>query len=137
LPQTSWFIFHETKDQSLTEGLKPLYPGARWEKYRPLFTQEEEPTLVETWSTTVLEHLSSLPREIKKISSRSLKLDVGADEVADATWKRVMDTVIELTAKTRTESSYMGTGSKRVTPWKREGRSMVRIEAGLFGFEAA
>jgi hypothetical protein len=35
MPQLSWMIFHETKDQSITEGLKGLYPGATWVDSHP------------------------------------------------------------------------------------------------------
>jgi hypothetical protein len=137
LPQTSWFIFSETKEQSLTKRLKPLNPGATWVEYQPLFAQASEPTLVDTWSKVVLEYLDSLPMDQKKISGKLLKSAVGGSEVADATWKRIIDTAVELTSMDHRKISSMSDGSKVLTHWKREGRSLVRVDAELFGLAAA
>lgn len=48
--------------------------------------------------------------------------------------ERIIDKAVELTSTTHRKSLYMGDGSYVVSPWKREGRSLVRVVAELFGF---
>lgn len=134
-PQISWLIYHDTREQNLTDGLRPLFPGGQWIDYKPVFAQTPEPTLIEVWGLRVLEYLDRLPLDLLKISSRKLKVGVGAGDVAERTWVRLVDRVCELAAMTYRNPSSMVGGSYHVTPWKRDGRSLVRVEAGLYGFE--
>jgi hypothetical protein len=162
-PQISWLIYHDTKEQNLTEGLRPLFPGAKWIEYKPAFAQTPEPTLVEVWGLRVLEYLDRLPLGVKRISSRKLKAEVGAGEIATKTWQRIIRQVCEqssnVTMTHRNHSSMVGSEVSNMvithrnlssmidgqvlntsvtsTPWKRDGQSLVRVEASLFGFEAA
>jgi hypothetical protein len=135
LPQISWFIFHETKELSLTEALRPLYPGAKWENYRPLFAQAPEPTLIEAWGQKVRDYLEHLPLEAKKISSRQLKREVKAGKVAARTWNRIIDHVCSNSAMPHKRPSSMVDG---IVPnsagismaWKRSGQCIVRLDPG-------
>ena len=85
----------------------------------------------------MLEYLDRLRLDVKKISSRRIKEEVGAGEIAERTWVRIVDRVFELAAMTHRKHSSMVGGSYHVTRWKREGRSLIRLDAELFGFEAA
>lgn len=142
-PQISWLIYHDTKEQNLTEGLRPLFPGAKWINYKPVFAQTPEPTLIEVWGLRVLEYLDRLPLEVKKISSRKLKGELGAGDITTKTWQRIVDHVCEQGSKvvmTYRDQSSMVDGQFLNSPttstlWKREGSSLVMVEACLFGFE--
>ena len=157
-PQISWLIYHDTKEQNLTDGLRPLFPSAKWIDFKPVFAKTPEPTLVEVWSLRVLEFLDRLPLDVKKISSRKLKVEVGAGDITTKTWQRIIDQVCENSTIYHRNQSSMVSGmvsnvvmthrniSSMVdgqvpnspvpsTAWQRDGQSLVRLEAGLFGFE--
>ena len=133
----SFMIYQDTSTFNLTERLVPLYPGAKWETYKPTFDKETEPTLIDVWSERVLKYLDGLPANKKQISSRTLKVSAGANDVAPRTWNRIVDRTCQLSAMDRKDMYFSVDGIYRAILWNREGRSVVRATVERYGLTAA
>ena len=88
LPQETLTIHYDTKNESLTDLLKPMYWGATWIEYNKKAPVKKE-GVIATWVETVKAKLNDLPHEQWEISSRALKALGGAQEVPAGTWKHV------------------------------------------------
>ena len=105
-------------------------PGVKWHKWTPYFVEESD-SLIDIWTEKVRTFLSSLPSDIVKVSSRSVKRQLtGTDKLAGRTWARVIQNVISGEPRHVPKEST-GDG----TVWKMEGQSLVRVTAESYGFE--
>ena len=139
-PQTSYMIYPNSKGEDITAVLRPQFPKARWEAYRPRFAVVSMGVTAK-WVEKVQEYLDRQPSTVKKISSRTLKVDVGASVIAANTWTRIINQVCEQSPNvTRDHKNLlMGYGEvpnwlSTATPWRRDGQSVVRVDAEFFGF---
>lgn len=94
LPQETLAIYYDTKSESLTDLLKPMYWGATWIEYNKKAPVKKE-GVIATWVETVKTKLNDLPQEQWEISSRALKVLVGAQEIPAGTWRHITQAVDE------------------------------------------
>jgi hypothetical protein len=140
-PQTSYMIYPNSKGEDITAVLRPQFPKARWEAYRPRFAVVKL-GVTGQWVEVVLEYLDQQLSNVKKISSRTLKVEVGAVAIAASTWTRIIDQVCEQSSNVTRDHKNLLMGDSEVpnsvltsTPWKRDGQSVVRVDGELFGFK--
>jgi hypothetical protein len=73
-------------------------------------------------------YLDSLPTDVERVSSRSLKKSLLAESVAPRTWALIIRTVHE-----QCNTSKKSTGDHCIV-WRLEGQSLVRVTAQAYGF---
>ena len=139
-PQTSYMIYPNSKGEDITAVLRPQFPKARWEAYRPRFAVVSM-GVTARWVEKVLEYLDRQPSTVKKISSRTLKVEVGASVIAANTWTRIINQVCEQSSNVTRDHKNLLMGDGEIpswlstsTPWRRAGQSVVRVDAEFFGF---
>ena len=111
LPQTTWMIYLDTEQENLTVTLRPWFPKATWEVYRPVYAVEKSRGIIDTWKATAKAYLEGLPVENNCVSSTALKKVLQAETVAPRTWARLVEDM----------------GADPQIAWGKLGRSLVRL----------
>ncbi len=114
LPQISFLIYKNSRHYDLTGKIAPWFPEAQWVKYKPVFCDEAEEGLMETWTEKVQEYLEGLPQDQTKVGSKTVKKAVHAEGVVSSTWARI------------TKAEYDG--------WRREGQTFVSTLADDYDY---
>jgi hypothetical protein len=95
-------------DPKVKELLDLAMPGVTWEKWNAKHLRPDE-TKIEDTAKKLADHLDELPVEVRSISVRQLKIDLGLTSMANGTFQMVRDEAVQL------------------VPWKVEGRSLARL----------
>ena len=85
-------------------------------KYKPVFCDEAEESLMETWVEKVQVYLEGLSEHQKTVGSKTVKKAVDAEGIAPSTWKRIA------------KQEYPG--------WTRAGQSFVRLSAEYYNLDS-
>jgi hypothetical protein len=129
LPQVTFGIWQDTKNQDLTTLLKTVYRGATWKTYEPRYAEkapELEEGKVDRLVKEVQAFLSTYPED--SISSQSLKKLLGQTSVPRRTWARVTKKMCHTP-----KISIWPDGSS--FPWIINGKRFHRLTAKFYGFE--
>ncbi|QOJ36864.1 MAG: hypothetical protein HRU82_18755 [Nitrospira sp.] len=132
--QETILFYEDTVDFNLSERLVEIYPGASWDAYQPVYAKESK-TLVSKGVEAVMNFLDMVPAEQNEMKMLALKVATGMQSTAKATWSRIMDQVEAEYSNPHKKTPLMPDGTFPATPWKREGHSLVRVEAGLYGLK--
>lgn len=111
LPQTTWMIYLDTEQENLTATLRPWFPQATWQVYRPVYAVEKSGGIIATWKATAKAYLEGLPVGNNCVSSTALKKVLQAETVAPRTWARLVEDM----------------GADPQIAWGKLGRSLVRL----------
>ena len=141
--QTTYMFYPNSRGEDVSAILRPQFPYANWEKYGPRSAVVKEGVAAK-WVATVLEYLDQLAPTVRKIGSKTLKVELGAGAIATDTWTRIINRVCEHSSHVTADhrSILMGISDLEYSPynstaWKRDsgGQSLVRLDCEYLGFK--
>jgi hypothetical protein len=114
----AWVFFPRKRQKRMQARLEKVMVGARHVERRLVHSAGGQDGVVDGLALRLQEHLKGLPKDIKRVSAKQIKRDLGITPAQRCSFVRAVDRLDSLSAG-----------------WVRDGRSLVRAETA-YGFTA-